>query len=67
MAEAALQLVGVGVHDPSQVEGEGVAQVMGMQRRDPMSSVEQLGPVSAHLTMVTGTREQMLRITRVRR
>ena len=47
MAEATLQLVGIGPRDLRQVEGEGVTQVVGPQRRDPTSSVGQLGIVPA--------------------
>ena len=47
MAQPALQLVGVGAGHLGQVEGEGVAQVVGPQGRELPAGVVQLGVVPA--------------------
>src|SRR5215211_1635550 len=47
VAETALQLVGVGARHLGQVEGEGMAEVMRAERRDPPSIIGQLSIVPA--------------------
>ena len=47
VAQATLQLVGIGARHLGEVEREGMAEIVGPERRDPPSSVSYLGVMPA--------------------